>query len=249
MNEPILTLEAKQAVRKYILTFFALPAVVLFALGFLFKEAIWQGAYNKAMQESLSEIIQAHKRIEKLLAEIQTAKSEFENKIYNASNAISKATKKTDELRKQINNMDNLAKALKSKSNLADEVSKQLKKDGEFRKRVMSELTQPNIFRLGNVKCSRKSSNLRVPVTGTTTDHWLVFGINQNIRSYTGRRSGDNAIFSFKTTITPNATKDSWSVNYFVEINSASDQNKRLRLSNCPREVKDLQIVAIRVYR
>ena len=55
-NDDCLTLQAKEAVRKYMLTLVVLPgtllAVVSFFLGFFINEVAKQGAYNEAYSQA-----------------------------------------------------------------------------------------------------------------------------------------------------------------------------------------------------
>ena len=298
---------AKEAIREYMLKLITVPTIIAFIFGFFFKEAIWQGAYNKATEQALVDLSKAKGTILETLSKTREAQSAFSKQTKESQAAISDAqqradkaaedaralqdelssradavrqlqkkvrlaqeewraraieayelTQESDNLRSDIKNLRELAAALENKEAIVNDVLKQLKRDDAFRnslrsdisnvrRKILTDVISRNIFVLGQVSCSDNPTVLRVPVEGTKTDQWLVFGINRNITSHTGSKSGDNAIFSFRTDIIPESGRRSWAVRYFAEINTASG-SLRKGPDACGDGVEPVQIVAIRAY-
>ena len=101
---------------------------------------------------------------------------------------------------------------------------------GGWEKRVDEE----RVHFLGKVDCGVRT-DVRVPVEGTKTNDWIVFGINPNFRVRERGNYGDDAIFSFETRIVEEKDEQSWIVWYNIYINSAT-ANRVRRLLDCRSE-------------
>ena len=208
-------------------------------------------------QESLRETrSDADDRLSRLLygAQEQLIKAQIEGEsarehLKRLIASLETQTKEANALRQSIKSAKDVAEALQKTKGLVDGISEKLLQNPEFRSQLVDRTNQPNIYLLGSVKCGQPRS-FGVPLEATTTEDWLVFGINPSFSSQneTRKNSSDNALFSFSTTITPTAAMNAWNIQYRVVINHASNQTKRLRLSTCPATVEHLQIVALRAY-
>ena len=250
MSASSLTPEAKEAIRSYIYRGFALSGaigvVLLSIVAYMAKDVLMESAKNRALETATEQIFEAQKEVSEAIADANRDKSEVERLLDEVQN-MNREIKNLTTITKQ--NTDYLAIS-QDREEFEEKVAHSLTENEDFSSKVLDKIVEPNVFVLGRFKCSSTEYSVSVPVSHTHTDDWLVFGINPEISSYTDgkNKSGDNAVFSFRTLITPENDRQSWNINYYVEINHASDQFRKLRLKRCPSTVGDLTVVAIRAY-
>ena len=101
----------------------------------------------------------------------------------------------------------------------------------------------------GYIDCGEVKT-LRVPEG--TTDEWVLFSASPHMSADTKRLTGNNALYSFGTTITSLPDGETWSVEFSVEINLSADtvESGRRTVQRCTSESWEsrptVQILAIR---
>ena len=104
------------------------------------------------------------------------------------------------------------------------------------------------IYVLGDVHCGKKKT-LSVPIHGTTTDNWIVFGINPKINAEERARFGDNALYSHEISVLPNNDRKSWTIDFNIRINY-NTKNERPTIADCNwdqlKSRTQVQVVAIK---
>ena len=276
MSERQLEPAAKAAIRTYIYRGFAVSAslVVIFIsiAAFLVQDVILERANYTALREATAQLFETQKEISDVRAKVQQDAEEMAQLREDTEHRAAEFEKTAEEVRQEVGeikhmqqqivetkaNVDNLWSEIRNNEDFAQltderqgllkQVAAMVGNHPAFRAKVLETITQPNIYVLGHFKCSANRHIVPVPVKGTTTDQWLVFGINPHVSSLAKTKNGDNAVFSFKTDVRPARNRRSWSIQYLVEINHASDQYKKLRLTKCPSAVRNLQVVAMRAY-
>jgi len=102
MKEPELTLEAKSAIIKYMITIVALPmflfSALSFIIGFLVKDVAQSRAYNDAYREAASDIRKLTDSLYETKSDVKFTKEETDK----AKNRIEKADKEIRTIRNQI---------------------------------------------------------------------------------------------------------------------------------------------------
>jgi len=112
MNEPLLTHEAKAAIRKYVFTLFVLPGIVaaalMFALGFFIRDVTYEKAYNNAFKE-------ANHYIRNLSSETYEAAYRTKETLRNTNEDIQKNVIRMKEIQKQIKTIHVESEAIRKK--------------------------------------------------------------------------------------------------------------------------------------
>ena len=102
----------------------------------------------------------------------------------------------------------------------------------------------------GFIDCG-ETKKLRVPEG--STDEWVLFSVNPNMSAEEKRSTGDNALYSIATIITPLDDGMTWSVEFSGEVNYATsrDSAKKRTVVGCSwKQMKTrakVQILAIRM--
>ena len=109
-------------------------------------------------------------------------------------------------------------------------------------------VAEQGVYFLENVACG-ETKRVRVPIDETTTENWVVLGINPQINAEEIDQIGDNAIYSFETSISPSDDKKFWTVGFLIKINN-STRNTSKSIKDCTwdrvRSRPEMQFVAIR---
>ncbi len=99
-------------------------------------------------------------------------------------------------------------------------------------------LSGREIFHLGDINCNEVLTR-DVPIEGTSTDDWLVFGIPHYVTAAAegSQLDGDNAIYQFATTVKSNGDKSGWEVRFqfLLNYNTKSDNDS---IGNCNKNKK-----------
>ena len=91
---------------------------------------------------------------------------------------------------------------------------------------VEEHLKESNIYSLGKVECGIRSQK-SVPIAGSKTDQWIVFGINPKMHANWEDEWGDNAIFTYWTDVKPQADNETWMITYDVAINFNTKRSEK----------------------
>ena len=87
------------------------------------------------------------------------------------------------------------------------------------------------IHDFGYIDCG-KTKSLTAP--NGTTDEWILFSVNPHISAEENSLTGDNALYSFATTIIPQADGLTWSVNFSAEVNyNTTSKAKKRTIEDC----------------